>query len=272
METPSLPADRPHPRGAGSLVRDESLAEETPVALIYNAKSHAVMMATPQDLHDFALGFSLTEGIVGHCDEVLDVSLRRRSRGIEIALTITDERFAGLGARRRNLVGRTGCGLCGLTSLCDVDRPLRELGHIAAISPQAITRAVGDLPSHQTINRRVHAVHAAAWSTRDGIVSMTREDIGRHNALDKLIGAMARHGIDPTHGFAIITSRCSYEMVQKAVAGGIGILVAVSAPTALAVDVAKAAGVTVIARARGSHYTIHSHPDRVAAQPGHATA
>jgi FdhD protein len=144
---------------------------------------------------------------------------------------------------------------------------LREIGHIATVTPAAVTRAVGDLPSYQTINRRVHAVHAAAWSTTDGVVSVAREDVGRHNALDRLIGAMARHGIDPTHGFAVITSRCSYEMVQKAVAGGIGILVAVSAPTALAVDVANAAGVTVIARARGSHYTIYSHPDRVKSLP-----
>jgi formate dehydrogenase accessory protein FdhD len=219
MGTPSLPFDRPHFDNAGALLPDESLAEETPVALIYNGRSHAVMMATPQDLEDFGLGFSLSEGIVAHRDEVLDLSLRRRSRGIEIALTITDQRFAGLGARRRNLVGRTGCGLCGLSSLCDIDRPLRKIRPVAAVSPRAVTRAVSDLPSHQTINRRVHAVHAAAWATPEGAVSVAREDVGRHNALDKLIGAMARHGIGPTHGFAVITSRCSYEMVQKAVAG-----------------------------------------------------
>jgi FdhD protein len=246
---------------AGSL---EAIAEETPVALVYNGISHAVMMATPQDLEDFALGFSLTEGILERPEELLDCEMRATARGIEMALTITGRRFAALSTRRRNLTGRTGCGLCGVDSLDQALRPLREIRNDLAVSPEAIMGAMAALPQLQAINREVHALHAAAWALPDGTVAAIREDVGRHNALDKLLGGLAREGVDSRDGFAVVTSRCSYEMVQKAVARGIGLLVAVSAPTALALRLAEAAGLTLIARAHGEGYRLYTHPQRIA--------
>jgi len=244
----------------------EAIAEETPVALVYNGISHAVMMATPQDLEDFALGFSLTEGILERPDELLDCEARVTARGIEMALTITSRRFAALSTRRRNLTGRTGCGLCGVDSLDQALRPLQEVRNELAVSPDAIMRAMAALPKLQAINREVHALHAAAWALPDGTVAEIREDVGRHNALDKLLGGLARAGVESQGGFAIVTSRCSYEMVQKAVARGIGILVAVSAPTALALRLAEAAELTLIARAHGEGYRLYTHPRRIAAR------
>ena len=243
----------------------ENIAEETAVALTYNGISHAVMMATPQDLEDFALGFSLTEGILLQPDELLDCEERPGPNGIEIALTIPNRRFAELRVRRRNLVGRTGCGLCGVDSLEQALRPLRAVQNEVVITAPAIGRALTALPTRQAMNRQVHAIHAAAWSLPDGTVADIREDVGRHNALDKLLGAMAREGIDAECGFVMVTSRCSYEIVQKAVARNIGILVAVSAPTALALRLAEAAGLTLIARADREHWTLYTHPRRIAA-------
>jgi len=249
----------------GETLRDvESIAEEVPVALVYNGVSHAVMMATPQHLGDFALGFSLTEGILQNPRELLHMTERTGCAGIEVSLTITHERFADLRARRRNLVGRTGCVLCGVDSLEQAVRSLRMVQTDLVISPAVIARALEELPHCQVINSQVHAVHAAAWALRDGAVAEIREDVGRHNALDKLLGGMARSIAAPGNGFAVITSRCSYEMVQKAVASGIGILVAVSAPTALALRVAEASGLTLVARARGDRYTLYTHPHRIA--------
>jgi FdhD protein len=249
--------------GGETLREVEGIAEEVPVALVYNGISHAVMMATPEDLQDFALGFSLTEGILQNPRELLHTAERRGCDGIEMALTITNERFADLRARRRNLIGRTGCGLCGVDSLEQAVRPARMLQTDVVISPAAIARALAELPTCQVINRQVHAVHAAAWALRDGAIAEIREDVGRHNALDKLVGAMAYAHTAPESGFAVITSRCSYEMVQKAVAFGLGILVAVSAPTALALRVAEASGLTLVARARGERYTLYTHPHRI---------
>jgi formate dehydrogenase accessory protein FdhD len=252
-----------HGESSGSV---EAIAEETPVALVYNGISHAVMMATPQDLEDFALGFSLTEGILDRPDELLDCEPRATAQGIEMALTITSRRFAALSARRRNLTGRTGCGLCGVDSLDQALRPLREVRNALIVSPAAIMGAMAALPKLQAINREVHALHAAAWALPDGTVAEIREDVGRHNALDKLLGGLARAGVESQSGFAVVTSRCSYEMVQKAVARGIGLLVAVSAPTALALRLAEAAGLTLVARAHGEGYRLYTHPHRIAAR------
>jgi formate dehydrogenase accessory protein FdhD len=222
------------------------------------------MMATPQDLTDFAVGFSLTEGIVNSSHEVFNCEERPGQDGIVVALTIANERFADLRARRRNLVGRTGCGLCGVESLGQAMRPLRRVEEGVTVSARAIRNAIADLPNLQIINREVHALHAAGWALSNGVISEIREDVGRHNALDKLIGAMVHEGIDAASGFAVITSRCSYEMVQKAVASGIGALVAVSAPTALAMRVAEASGLTLVAWARDQRYTVYTHPQRIA--------
>jgi len=229
----------------------ENIAEEVPVALVYNGISHAVMMATPQDLEDFALGVSLTEGTLQSPRELLDCAELYVSNGIRMELTITSERFSDLHARRR-VLGDIG-----------VSRPLRPVNMKRGISSAAIYRATANLPRFQVIDRQVHATHAAAWATRDGTLAGVREDVGRHNALDKLIGMMARGGIDPEDGFALITGRCSFEMVQKAVAIGIGVLVAVAGPTALAVRTAESSRLTLIGWARGPRYTVYAHPQRV---------
>ncbi|GGJ04714.1 formate dehydrogenase accessory sulfurtransferase FdhD [Neoroseomonas lacus] len=239
------------------------IAEEVPVALTYNGLSHVVMMATPQDLEDLALGFSLTEGTIAGEHELLDIEVKPAFRGMTVEMTVTYERFAALLSRRRNLVGRTGCGLCGVESLDQI----RFGGEVAGTGPtvagDAIRRAVAGLPGLQALRKRDHAVHAAGWASIGGEVVLLREDVGRHNALDKLIGAMATQGADPAQGFALITSRCSYEMVQKAVAAGIGVLIAMSAPTQLALDVAAEAGLTLAAWARGDRWTICTHPHRI---------
>ncbi len=251
---PPRPAAAPH-RG---------IAEEVPVALSYNGLSHAVMMATPQDLEDLALGFSLTEGVLASPHELLDIAVKPGSRGIVVDMTVTYERFAALLSRRRNLVGRTGCGLCGLESLDQIRLGGGGLGPGSKVAGDAVRRAMTALPACQVLRNRDHAVHAAGWASTTGEILLLREDVGRHNALDKLVGALAARGVDPADGFALITSRCSYEMVQKAVTVGISVLVAMSAPTQLALDVAETAGLTLAAWARGDRWTLCTHPHRVA--------
>lgn len=241
------------------------IAEEVPVALVYNGVSHAVMMATPRNLEEFALGFSLSEDILATSHELLAATASRARNGITLDLTVTNERFAALRARRRQLAGRTGCGLCGVESLEQALRPIRAVAGGEPAEPAAVARAVAELPRRQTLKRRGHAVHAAAWAGLGGELALVREDVGRHNALDKLIGAMARGGADPRRGFALVTSRCSYEMVQKAATAGIATLVALSAPTTLALRVAQASGVTLIARAPGGVLAPCTDPHRLAA-------
>lgn len=241
----------------------ETVAEEVPVALVYNGVSHVVMMATPQDLEDFALGFSLSEGILEARSELLDCRRRDGAIGIEMELSILNERFSALKARRRNLTGRTGCGLCGVDSLAEAIRPARLVEPGPPISPAAIAAALAALPDRQLLNREAGAIHAAAWAKPDGTIAEIREDVGRHNALDKLIGAMARSATDPRDGFLLVTSRCSYEMVQKATAAGIGLIVAISAPTALAIRMAEQAGIGLVAFARGERHARYANPERV---------
>jgi formate dehydrogenase accessory protein FdhD len=241
----------------------ETIAEEVPVALVYNGISHVVMMATPQDLADFALGFSLSEGILDSPAELYDLAEMPRESGIEVELTVAAERFQALKARRRNLTGRTGCGLCGVDSLAEAVRPSRDVGEAPTVSSAAIERAMAALPDLQPLNREARALHAAAWAGLDGTIALVREDVGRHNALDKLIGAMAQQKIDPRRGFLVMTSRCSYEIVQKAVSFGIGIVVAVSAPTALAVRMAESSNLTLVALARGRRHIVYARDDRI---------
>ena len=243
---------------------DDSVAEEVPVALVYNGISHVVMLATPMDLEEFGVGFSLSEGIVQSAREVRDVEVRAVASGIEVQMTIAPERFMGLKARRRNLAGRTGCGLCGTESL---EQAIRQLPAIAArpiVPPAAIHVAFDGLRSRQPLHRLTGASHAAAWANPDGTLELVREDVGRHNALDKLIGAMAKEKRGFSEGFAAITSRASSEMVQKAATVGIQVVCAISAPTTLAVKLAQETGVTLIAFARGDRHTVYAHPDRVA--------
>src|SRR6516164_7476799 len=218
-------AERLLPGGACASIT-EVIAEEVPVALVYNGISHAVMMASPADLADFGLGFSLGEGILAAKDELLDVGTAETERGIEIRMAISFERFHLLRERRRTLAGRTGCGICGVESLEQAVRPVPPVSAATTIPAEAVFAALGELPQRQAVNQITRSVHAAAWVNRAGRIQLVREDVGRHNALDKLIGAMAWRGLDPAEGFAVITSRCSVEMVQKAAAIGIPVLVA----------------------------------------------
>jgi FdhD protein len=245
------------------IARDAAIAAEVPVALAYNGVSHVVMMATPSNLADFALGFSVSEGILADPTELLNLEIEEGQTGIRVSMTITRERFAGLEGRRRNLTGRTGCGLCGVDDLTQVARPLPRVGTGVKIGVGAIHQALDALPGWQPANKETGAVHAAAWATPTGKVALVREDVGRHNALDKLIGAMEQGQIDPEAGFAVITSRCSFEMVQKAATIRIPILVAISAPTTMALRIAEQTGMTLVALARSDSINVYAHPGRI---------
>lgn len=227
------------------------LAEETPVALVYNGQSYAVMMATPADLADFGLGFSLSEGIVRSAAEVEDIVIDRTEAGISVYLSVPPDCAEALNERRRALAGRAGCGLCGIEHLESAVRPPAPLTGVVAPASEAISRAFKTLSDHQPENARNHSVHAAGWVRMDGEIVLAREDVGRHNALDKLIGAMAAGGYDPAEGFVCLSSRCSVELIQKAAAFRIGSVVTLSAPTSLAVEMAARAGMMLATRGRG---------------------
>jgi formate dehydrogenase accessory protein FdhD len=233
------------------------------VALVYNGISHAVMLATPQDLEDFALGFSLSEGILGDARQLYGVEVEHFDAGIEAQISIAAERMAALKLRRRSLAGRTGCGLCGAESLAHVVRCPRRVAPGGQASADAIYRAMAQLSGQQALHRETGATHAAGWADWDGRLLLAREDIGRHNALDKLIGAMAYRRMDPRGGFAMVTSRASYEMVQKAASAGFRLLAALSAPTELAVKLAETAGVTLLGFVRGGRHVAYAHPERL---------
>jgi formate dehydrogenase accessory protein FdhD len=240
-----------------------TVAEEVPVAMVFNGTSHAVMIATPADLDDFGLGFALSEGIVGDRSELLDIETHSGEGGLEVRMTITQRRFALLAARRRTLAGRTGCGLCGVDSLAQVLRPIAAVTGDTRIEPAAIRLALTGLRDHQPLNRSTGAVHGAAFVDPGGKILLAREDVGRHNALDKLLGAVVLAGHQPVNGFVLLTSRCSFEMVQKAASCGVAVLVAISAPTGLALRLAEETGVTVVALARADSMIAHTHGYRL---------
>ncbi|MCA0245611.1 MAG: formate dehydrogenase accessory sulfurtransferase FdhD [Proteobacteria bacterium] len=258
----------------GSEALDEIVAEEVAVALVYNGISHAVMMATPCDLEDFGRGFSFTERIVEKASEVYDIDVEdmRDSagvRGIEVRLEIAAQRMVGLQKRRRTLAGRTGCGLCGVDSLEAALRPVPVVTALGSVRRQAIEQAMATLPGEQRLNRVNGATHAAGWASPDGRLIAVREDVGRHNALDKLAGALmarmsAGAALEPG-GFVVVTSRCSYEMVQKAAALGATAIAAVSAPTSLAIETAEQAGIALVAFVREGRLTAYAHADRIIA-------
>ena len=228
---------------------ERAVAVEAPIEIAYGGQPFAVMMGTPADLEDFGFGFSLTEGIVERFADIRMVETRVDEDAARVAVTLTGDRMHAHLARRRAIAGRTGCGICGIEDLDHLPRP-RPGGVACAPSPAAVGRAVAALEGRQPLNALTRAVHAAAWVAQDGDIVLVREDVGRHNALDKCVGALMRGGVSPEGGFFLVTSRCSYEMVTKAAAFGASALVSVSAPTSLALRAAQAAGVYLLAVAR----------------------
>jgi FdhD protein len=244
-------------------VGSRSIPEETAVALTYNGGTYAVMMATPRDLEDFAVGFSLGEGVIASSSDIDSLDIMPLDDGVELRMWLGRPKAARLQERRRHIAGPTGCGLCGIESIAEAMRPAAVVGHGRKFSPQQIMAAMQGLPSRQKLNIETRAVHAAAfWNAASGIVAL-REDVGRHNALDKLSGALARGSIAAGEGIILLTSRVSVEMVQKSAAIGASVMVSVSAPTALAVRIADAAGITLAAIARADGFEVFTHPHRI---------
>jgi FdhD protein len=250
-------------RGGRFTGGERTIAEEAAVAFTYNGTSYAVMMATPQDLEDFAVGFSITEGIVASPDDIERLDVIELEAGIELRMRLAEPRAGAFAARRRYLAGPTGCGLCGIESLDEAMRPLPAVAGDVSFTPRDIMRATGAIESLQLINRETRSVHGAAFYRPAEDSLIMREDVGRHNALDKLCGAMLRSNIAPQSGFAVVTSRLSIEMIQKAATVGIPMLVAVSAPTALAVRTAESCGMTLAAVARADGFEVFTHPQRI---------
>jgi FdhD protein len=239
------------------------VAEEVPISLIYNGLPHVVMLATPTNLEEFALGFSITEGILKNPQELLSTRIYNRSNGIEIQLKIPDYRFQCMTDKGRNLTGRTGCGLCGASTLNQAIRQPNSVDGSLKMTSTDLRAALSELHQHQNLNRITGAIHAAAWAVPgQGIIDI-REDVGRHNALDKLIGFLLKTGKDLSIGFVIVTSRASYEMVQKTAWVGINLLAAISAPTGLAIRLANETGLTLIGFARDDQHVIYTHPQRL---------
>lgn len=254
----------------------DMVAEEVPIALEYNGVSHVVMFATPADLLDFARGFTLSECIVADADQIYGIDEETDTRGIRVTLEIASAAFTSLKQRRRALTGRTGCGLCGTESLEHAVRPLKPIDSSFKIDASHLTSAMQQLKQRQTLMQATGAVHAAGWVDGSGQLLLVREDVGRHNALDKLIGAMSAAKLDFSRGAALITSRASFEMVQKAVTLGMPVLAAVSAPTALAVRMARTAKLGLLGFVRDQHYACYSQaerftgaalPDSISAEP-----
>lgn len=270
-------------RGAATAPVLRRVAEERAIAIEINGLAHAVMLATPADLDDFALGFLLSEGLVDARHELLDVEVDVADAAVAtggsreelepadedgaliLRLTVTQRCLQRVKARRRSLAGRTGCGLCGVESIAEALRPVRRGVVPVVVAASALARGMAALAAAQHLQPATGATHAAAWLGLAGNLVLLREDVGRHNALDKLLGALARAGVDAAGGFVAVTSRASYEMVHKAASARIGLLAAISAPTALAVRCAKSAGMTLAGFARGGEATLYARPSGVRA-------
>jgi FdhD protein len=249
-------------RNGSTVLGERTLAEEVPVAFSYDGATHAVLMATPDDLEDFALGFSYTEGIVTTPAEIAELAVVSVAEGIVLRMWLAGARSGAFAARRRRFVGPAGCGMCGLESLAEANRTIPMARYDLRVSRQDIEEAVAALPASQLLNMQTRAVHAAAfWRPDQDLV--LREDVGRHNALDKLAGALLRTGRSTADGVIVLSSRISIELVQKAAMMGASIIVGVSAPTALAVRTAEMAGLTLVGIARDDGFEVFTHPERI---------
>ncbi len=275
---PSLPEIVPAPtrtdaavtiRFADAIARPgtRDIATEIPVQVLFGGVPFGIMMATPADLVDFAYGFSLTEGVIAAPGDIRDVAVEAAEGAVRLAIDVVGVRLQAHLARKRAMTGRTSCGLCGVDDLAALPRASAPSGEAPRIALGAIARALGALDAGQHLNAATRAVHGAAWATRDGDVLDVREDVGRHNALDKLIGASLRAGRDPASGFVVVTSRASFEMVEKAATFGCRTLVAISAPTALAIDRARDLDVTLVGIARRDSITVFHGAERVTLDP-----
>ncbi len=239
--------------------------EETPIAFTYGRTTYAVMMATPSDLEDFAVGFSLTEGVIASPGELTEIEIVKHPKGVELRMTLCGDRDVALMNRRRKLAGPVGCGLCGVESLDAAIAPVRHVASNAKLDREAVFAALSRIGAHQKLNEETRAVHGAGfWPLGANDFHAVREDVGRHNALDKLCGSLAREGRDARDGFVVLTSRVSIEMVQKSAAMNAAVVVAVSAPTALAIQTAEDAGITLAAVARDDSFEVFSHAERIA--------
>jgi formate dehydrogenase accessory protein FdhD len=248
----------------GTITRERDLiAEEMPVALVYHGVPHVAMLATPADLEDYAVGFTLSEGLVERPDEIRGVEVISGEESAEVRITVAWERFSSLLDRRRNLTGRSGCGLCGQETVEQAVRDVKPVGPGARLSAAELHEAIAGLATLQPINARTGSVHAAAWVAPGKGIQVVREDVGRHNALDTTIGALVRSGVDPAGGAILLTSRASFELVQKSAAVGVALVAALSAPTAFAVRLAERAGLTLVAFAREHRHVVYTHPWRL---------
>ncbi|MFH0301029.1 formate dehydrogenase accessory sulfurtransferase FdhD [Bradyrhizobium sp. 31Argb] len=264
MHDPVTSAERQVWRDGSLSEGTRQIPEETALALTYNGGTYAVMMGTPQDLRDFAIGFSLSEGVVQSADEIETLDIIELDDGIELRMWLAPEKATLINERRRHIAGPTGCGLCGIDSIAEAVRPAAIVQKGRSFSPREIMTAMAAIAPLQAINLRTRAVHAAAfWTPMRGIVAL-REDVGRHNALDKLAGALAQAKVSTSEGMVLLTSRVSVEMVQKTATIGAPLMVAVSAPTALAVRMADAAGITLAAIARADGFEVFTHAERIA--------
>lgn len=259
-------------RAYASSTRQDTVVEEIPIAFEYNRISHVVMLATPTDLQDFALGFSISEGIIDRVEELHELQIVLDANGIILRMTVAQRCFKRLQGKQRNLTGRTGCGLCGAQNLEQVAREHAAVNSSAMTSLSMLRKGFEDMQQNQPLMQATGASHAAGWQMADGQVVMVREDVGRHNALDKLIGALLANGMDFSSGSALITSRASYEMVQKSGSVGIGILAAISAPTGLAIRLAESSGLTLVGFVRHKRMVVYTNEQRLHLAPARMCA